>query len=109
MSVPSRYSTAAHVLPHHSAADLPGARVVEAASFSLFPSHIDRWVTKAVQLAWGNTTVDKPPEHLPFLAVARSCRSSGSRLLGIWAGTGTPVSKHRGVLNWRMSTVRGFP
>src|SRR5215217_5024678 len=83
---------AAYVLPHHSAADLLATRVVEAASFSLFPSHIDRWVTKAVQPAGGNTTVDEPPEHPPFLAVARSCHSSGSRLLEIWATTGAPAS-----------------
>jgi hypothetical protein len=49
----------AYVLPHHSAANFPAARVVGAASFSLFPSHIDRPVTKAVQLAGGNTTVDE--------------------------------------------------
>jgi hypothetical protein len=59
---------AAYVLPHHSAADLPAARVVEAASISLFPSHVDGAVTKAVQQAWGNTTVDES-ERPPFLAV----------------------------------------
>jgi hypothetical protein len=58
----------AYVLPHHSAADFPAARVVEAASFSLFSSHVDRAVTKAVQLAGGNTTVDQT-EHPPFLVV----------------------------------------
>jgi hypothetical protein len=49
----------AHVLPHYPATDLLATRVVEAASISLFPSHIGRSVRKAVQLAWGNTTADE--------------------------------------------------
>jgi hypothetical protein len=98
----------AYVLPHHSAVYLLASRVVEAASISLFPSHIDRSVTKAVQLARGNTTVDEP-EHPPFLAVARSCcRSRGGRLLGIWARTRAPASEPQGVSRWRTSTLRGF-
>jgi hypothetical protein len=55
-----------YVLPHHSAADLLAAGVIEAASISLFPSHIDRAVRKAVQQAWGNTTADEP-ERPPLL------------------------------------------
>src|SRR5215212_3510757 len=56
----------AYVLPLHSATDLPATRVVEAASISLFPTHIDKWVTKTEQLAGGNTTMNEPPERSPL-------------------------------------------
>jgi hypothetical protein len=58
----------AYVLPHHPAADFPAACVVEATSFSLFPSHIDSAITKAVQLAGGNTTLDET-DRPPIFAV----------------------------------------